>query len=110
MKECSFWYESIRQEDSHLAFEKFSLPFDEELVKVWRIEMVQKVCLRRYLMKYAALEFIMATAKSVWLCFEGEEVKHFLSQLLKARTKLLQEHGQKLKLNRVPLVNEDWYA
>lgn len=99
----------MKQEDSHLAFERFSLLFNEPMVRTWRIDYIRKVQPRRYLMKYNALELALLSRKSLLFYFEDHRNHEFLQELQRIRANKLQLMGPKLKLNRIPFYLDDWY-
>lgn len=55
----------MRQDDSHISFEKFSLPYNRETYNKWSIFKIVKVRVHRYMMKYTALELKMSDGRSL---------------------------------------------
>jgi hypothetical protein len=80
------------------------------MVKRWRIDLLSKVSLRRYLMQWHALELELLYKKSLLFYFCEHNENSFLEELASVRSNRANQFGSKLKLNRVKFYTDpNWY-
>lgn len=80
------------------------------MIKRWRVDLIKKISLRRYLMQWHALEIELIYNKSLLFYFCEEKESRFLEDIVALRNTRIGQFGQRLKLNKVPLYLDGWYS
>jgi hypothetical protein len=70
---------------------------------------IKKIWKKRYLMKYDAIELELTNSKCILLYFKDKNEKDFLAEIAKIREDKIFHFGNKIKLNKISIFQNNWY-